>query len=434
MADTEGPPSPPPPLPPPRERADLPRFLVLLLGVVCLLTLAALIFLPFVAPIVLALILSTAGYPLFLRILRWVGMTRRGLASALTCLVLVLAVFVPVAWIGWSLINQADDALVQLKAGTQEIEKWGDKEESFIQRNPQLKSSWERVKPLLQWVRGERPAPVAGSTETPPKDAPQPGAKGSQQPGDGGEGSPKNPDDAKPGPDVSIVSNVIERIGGFAATIFQNAFELLVKFVVMLYILFFFFKDGPRIALSLKRAVPLDEVNEERIWRTFRGVSRSIIRGSFGTAAIQGTIAGIAFAIVGIPAVFWGVATAIASLIPPVGTGLILVPATLYLFLVGSTGSAIFLGVVAIAVGALDNIVRPYLMGGGVKVHEIWLLLSILGGLNFFGPMGLIYGPMVLVFLGTFVRLFVEEERQAQPPPPPDAASPCPPAMPHPLA
>ena len=429
MADTEGSPPPPPPLPPPRRRPDLPRFLVLLLGLLGLLTLSLLIFLPFVAPIVLALILSTVGYPLFLKILRWVGMTRRGLASIITCLVLVLAVFVPVVWIGWSLINQADDALVQLRDGTRKIEAWGDDPERFIQKSPQLKASWDRVKPLFQWVRGKTTAPVAGSTETPGKDAPQPGAKESKQ---AGEGSPKNPDDAKPGPDVSIVSSVIERIGGFAATIVQNAFELLVKFVVMLYILFFFFKDGPRIALSLKRAVPLDEVNEERLWRTFRGVSRSIIRGSFGTAAIQGFISGIAFAIVGIPAVFWGVATAIASLIPPVGTGLILVPATLYLFLEGSTGSAIFLGVVTILVGALDNIVRPFLMGGDVMVHEIWLLLSILGGLNFFGPMGLIYGPMVLVFLGTFVRLFVEEERQTQPsagghasspgslPPPPD--------------
>ena len=429
MDDTEGPPPPPPPLPPPRRRPDLPRFLVLLLGVVGLLVLSILIFIPFIAPIVLALVLSTVGYPLFLRILRWVGMKRRGVASALTCFALVLAVFVPLAWIGWSLVNQADEALVQLKEGTLKVEEWGNDSESFIQRNPQLKSSWEKIKALFQWVRGERTAPVAGSTETPRQDAPQPGARDLQQPASEG-GPPKDPNEAKPGPDVSIVSSLIERIGGFAATIVQNAFELIVKFVVMLYILFFFFKDGPRIALSLKRAVPLDEVNEERLWRTFRGVSRSIIRGSFGTAAIQGFISGIAFAIVGIPAVFWGVATAIASLIPPVGTALVLVPATLYLFLTGSTGSAIFLGVVAVLVGALDNIVRPFLMGSDVRVHEIWLLLSILGGLNFFGPMGLIYGPMVLAFLGTFVRLFVEEERDTQPPAPSPGPPPHPPPAP----
>src|SRR5688572_16380396 len=171
MDDTEGP--PPPPLPPPRRRPDLPRFLVLLLGVIGLLILSILIFIPFIAPIVLALVLSTVGYPLFLRILRWVGMKRRGVASALTCFTLVLAVFVPLAWIGWSLVNQADDALVQVQEGTRKVEEWGNDSESFIQRNPQLKSSWGKIKLLFQWVRGERTAPVAGSTETPRQDAPR---------------------------------------------------------------------------------------------------------------------------------------------------------------------------------------------------------------------------------------------------------------------
>ena len=439
MADTEG---PPPPSPPARRRQDFPKFLVLLSGVVGLLVLSILIFLPFVAPIVLALGLSTAAYPLFLTILRWVGMTRRGLASFLTCFALVLLVFVPLVWLGWSLINQAPGAVEQVRNGIQSLEDRVDKL-SFVNSNPQVKASWDRTKRMLDWIQGEgEPGDGNGAApQTPPREPgneERPPATDRRSPDDpervAGQG-PRGDDGgaARTGAGgQSLSGDLVSWLWTSASTILSNLFELGVKFVVMLYILFFFFKDGPRIALSLKRAVPLEDVYEERIWRTFREMSRSIIRGSFGTAAIQGVIAGIAFAIVGIPAVFWGVATALASLIPPLGTALVLVPATLYQFFSaeGSIGKGIFLAVVTGLVGLLDNIVRPYLMGGGVKVHEIWLLLSILGGLNFFGPMGLIYGPMVLVFLGTFVRLFVEEERQSQTPPsqasPPPTVPPCP--------
>ena len=90
-----------------------------------------------------------------------------------------------------------------------------------------------------------------------------------------------------------------------------------------------------------------------------------------------------------------------------------MVPLTAFYFLSGQWGNGIYMAVVSVVIGSLDNIVRPLLVGQSLHMHPIWLLLSILGGINAFGPMGLIYGPMVLVLLATFFGIFVREEEKA---------------------
>src|SRR4030095_2981859 len=105
-----------------------------------------------------------------------------------------------------------------------------------------------------------------------------------------------------------------------------------------------------------------------------------------------------------------GVMVALSSLVPPLGTALIMVPMTLSVCFSRGWGWGIFMAVVTVGIGGMDNIVRPFLVGQTLRMHPIWLLLSILGGMSVFGPLGLIYGPMVLVLLATFFALFVRDE------------------------
>jgi len=209
-------------------------------------------------------------------------------------------------------------------------------------------------------------------------------------------------------------------VSGAATSVISNAVEISLKSALMIFLLFFFLKDGPQILQSLKRAIPLEEKSQNRVIRTFHQTTTSIIRGSFGTAFVQGAIATVAYAIAGLPAIFWGAITTLCALVPPFGTGLITLPMIVFLLVDGHIGKAVIIGVMSLVVGLLDNVLRPWLMQGNLKVHSIWILLSVLGALKVFGPMGIIYGPMILALLGTFVTLFVEEERAE--------AAPCDPA------
>jgi len=182
------------------------------------------------------------------------------------------------------------------------------------------------------------------------------------------------------------------------------------KLLLMIFVLFYFLRDGRRLLATTLHLIPLDAKQEERLIRRFKAVSRSAILGAFGTAAAQGVAGGIGLAIVGLPALFWGTVMALASLIPVVGTALVWVPAALYLLAVGSWGKALFLTLYCgLAVGSIDNLLRPWLMSGQARMSTLWLFLAILGGIQAFGLMGLIYGPLVFGLLAVLLYLYEEE-------------------------
>ncbi len=347
---------------------NLPALLALLLGVALLLSGTVKIFLPFLAPIVIALVLTTAAYPLFAWIQRRVGEHRRGLASGLTCAALVVVVFVPVGWIVWSIASEAPSKEEVLK-GKEDLMLWFEGTD-FFKKSLWVQDPWHRVK---DWAAS---ADSVG----------------------GGKVS------------FAFLGEAATWIKSSVIPILSGTFQLFLKSCLMLFLLFFFFKDGPRILQAVKRQVPIALRGQEKVVTTFAQVSHSIIRGSFGTALAQGAVATVAYGIAGIPAVFWGVVTAFCALIPPLGTTLITVPIVAYLFVKASLWKCILVGVAAVGIGVLDNVLKPILMQDGLRVHSIWLLLAILGGINAFGPMGIIYGPMVLALLGTFLALLVRSE------------------------
>ena len=170
---------------------------------------------------------------------------------------------------------------------------------------------------------------------------------------------------------------------------------------VLLYSLFFLLMDGPKFILKLLYYLPLQTRDERLMLNKFTSVTRATLKGSFLIGALQGGLAGIAFAVAGIEnAVFWGTVMAILSIIPNVGSAFVWVPAVLILIAQGAVLPAILLGLFCgLIVGSLDNVLRPMLVGKDTKMHELMIFFSTLGGIFMFGLPGLIIGPVIASLL-----------------------------------
>ncbi len=183
------------------------------------------------------------------------------------------------------------------------------------------------------------------------------------------------------------------------ATIVGNVAHLVAQFFIMIFIAFYLVRDGQEMIQNARYFSPLREDQEDRILGGIRVVAKSVLLGTFLTAICQGVAAGIGMAIVGFPGLFWGTVSAIASLIPLIGTSLVWVPIAIYLVSFGQFKSAIFLAIWSVfLVGMIDNVVRPLLMKGKSKMSPFYIFLAILGGVQYFGLKGILYGPLILSF------------------------------------
>ncbi|MGY3570702.1 AI-2E family transporter [Vibrio sp. SCSIO 43135] len=204
---------------------------------------------------------------------------------------------------------------------------------------------------------------------------------------------------------TSFGANIVS----ISAKILGDATSFLMNFFLMLFVLFFLLRDHDKIISSIRHILPLSRSQEDRLLNEIEQVSKSAVMGSFLTAIAQGFAGGIGMWLAGFPGLFWGTMMGFASFIPVVGTALIWIPATIYLFLIGDTTWAIFLAVWCIAiVGSIDNILRPLLMQGSAGMNTLMIFFSLLGGIQFFGLIGLIYGP--LIFAVTMVLFNIYEE------------------------
>ncbi|MBA5762209.1 AI-2E family transporter [Vibrio sp. 404] len=198
-------------------------------------------------------------------------------------------------------------------------------------------------------------------------------------------------------------------IVGFSAKILGDATNFLMSFFLMLFVLFFLLRDHDKIISAMRHILPLSRSQEDKLLNEVEKVAKSAVMGSFLTAIAQGLAGGFGMWLAGFPGLFWGTMMGFASFIPVVGTALIWIPATLYLFITGDTSWAIFLLVWSIAVvGSIDNLLRPLLMQGSGGMNTLMIFFSLLGGLHLFGLIGLIYGP--IIFAVTMVLFYIYEE------------------------
>jgi predicted PurR-regulated permease PerM len=213
-------------------------------------------------------------------------------------------------------------------------------------------------------------------------------------------------------------ASAVMAIGKFVAqrslSIGQNAFGFALGTGVMLYVAFFFLRDGDQIVELLYRALPLGDDREHLLFTKFAEVTRATVKGNLVVAIVQGSIGGIAFAALGVSGAFlWGVVMAVASMLPAIGASLIWAPVAIYLFATGAHIKGIILVVVgAVGIGLIDNILRPMLVGRDTKLPDYLILLTTLGGLVLFGINGFVIGPLIaalfIAFWGIFIREFQE--------------------------
>jgi predicted PurR-regulated permease PerM len=200
---------------------------------------------------------------------------------------------------------------------------------------------------------------------------------------------------------------------GSLAGITRGTLSFVLHLFVMLYAMFFFLMDGPSLLGRILYYSPLTSEDEERLVARFVSVARATLKGSFLIGILQGFVAGVGFLVAGVPgAAFWGTVMVVAAMIPLVGAGLVWVPAVLYLMVAGHVVPALgLLAWCALVVSTVDNILRPRLVGRDIRISDLLILLSTLGGIAFFGVPGVVVGPIVAALFVTVWHLYGEAFR-----------------------
>ena len=338
-------------------------FCLLILG----LYLAYVLLRPFMSPIILAAVFATICYPVYKRC-RKILRNNASLAAALVLLGVVILVIIPLVVFIVGLIPQMRQSIAA-------VTQWLGSTHLDALFNAYFSS-------FFTWVHEH--APFLNLTAE--------GVKADL---------------------VNAARKTGQMLIGASTSFVGQTLNFVLHFLLFLLALFFFLKDGERLVQRIRFLMPMREKQEERIIHNLSLVSRAVLLGGFVVAALQGFVGGLGLAIVGIPALFWGTVMAFASLVPVVGTGLVWVPAAAYLLLTGSWKSALFLAVwCGVLVTSIDTFLRPLLMREASGIPVLFVFLSILGGLQVFGVLGLLYGPLILTFAVAMLSIYGEEYRQ----------------------
>lgn len=321
-----------------------------------------LLILDFVQPIFWAAVLAVLFRPVYNRVQDRLG-GRETLASVATLLVILFIVILPLFLIGLAVTNEATGLYQRISSGEIDLQEPLDA----------LRSQLPLVTDLMDQVGVDIEKIREGLS--------------------------------------NAAVTVSQYLASQALAIGQNALRFTVMFFLMLYLLFFFLRDGDRLVNALVRALPLGDVRERLLFARFADVSRATLKGTFIVAMVQGALGGLIFWILGInAAMFWGVIMGVLSLLPAVGSAIIWLPAAIILMVTGSVVKGIVLIVVgALLIGMVDNVLRPVLVGRDTKMADYLILLTTLGGLAVFGISGFVIGPIIAALFLSVWEMFVEE-------------------------
>ena len=196
-----------------------------------------------------------------------------------------------------------------------------------------------------------------------------------------------------------------------SASVVSGFMNFIVQLFVMLFGLYYLFLHGPQILRELRSLIPLRPEYEEQIIQKFTGVVHATFTGSLAVALIQGALGGLGFLIFGISApLLWGAGMALVSLVPVFGTALVWGPVVIFYLLTGSVlKGLLMLAVFGLAVGSVDNILKPILIKRGVEIHTLWVFISVIGGLSVFGFLGVVLGPFLFTILVVLLEIYKVE-------------------------
>jgi predicted PurR-regulated permease PerM len=223
------------------------------------------------------------------------------------------------------------------------------------------------------------------------------------------------------GRDIPNLDTVLKmgaaRIGGFvtegAGLVARSIVYVVVNVIIMLFALFFFFRDGDAIMGRLRRVLPFDpSFREGRIRETAELIKASISSGVI-VALVQGAVGGLTFALLGLGApVFWGVIMAFFSLLP-LGAWIVWMPVAVWLLITGEIGRGMALFIIgAGGISMIDNFLRPMLLAGRTQMNGLLVFISLLGGIAAFGLIGLVLGPVIMATAISFVDAYATERRE----------------------
>ena len=216
-----------------------------------------------------------------------------------------------------------------------------------------------------------------------------------------------------------IIKSAVTGNEYFATQVFslgQGTFDFVVSFFIMLYLLFFFLRDGAELARKVRSAVPLQEQQKRRLQLKFNRVVRATVKGNLLVAITQGALGGLIFWFLDISsALLWAVLMAFLSLLPAVGAGIVWAPVAVFFLLTGAIWQGVVLGLFGVfVIGLVDNVLRPILVGKDTKMPDYLILISTLGGLAIFGLNGFVIGPLIAALFMSSWAIFIETKPRVQ--------------------
>jgi len=202
----------------------------------------------------------------------------------------------------------------------------------------------------------------------------------------------------------SVAEWAFQNVGALFASSADFVFKTFIFFVCLYYFLF----EREKMTAEFLRLSPLTDKMDTSIVHRMVTTVRGIVLGSLIVATVQGIIAGVGLTIFGVPgALIWAAAAIIAAQVPMLGTAVVMTPAIIYLFVIGDTSQAIGLAIWSmVAVGLVDNVLSPIIVGGRTRMNALMVLLSMLGGIQAFGPIGLVLGPTILASFLIVLELY----------------------------
>ncbi len=211
---------------------------------------------------------------------------------------------------------------------------------------------------------------------------------------------------------------ILQTIASLGGKVFLGAIGTVIGFALMIFVLFFFLRDGEAMWSTVRELIPMSEPAKRRLFEHLAAVTRAVVYGSGLTALLQGVLVAIAFAIIGLPSpIVFGVITALAALLPFAGSGVVWLPAAIVLAVQQRWGAALFMVLWgALLVSLVDNFVRPLLVSGRAEVSTLTVFIGVLGGIAAFGTIGLILGPVILALIIALVRFTLDVRRGHAPP------------------
>ena len=329
------------------------------------------IFRPFLVAIAVALVLTSLSYPVFDRLCdRLKG--RRSWAAFLTCLGLTLVIVIPFIILLILLANEVGQVYAQFQERLTRGDFNNLQNLQSLQDVPGLRRPIAWVSQIVDL----RKVNLAGSLST-------------------------------------ILQQASLFLLSHSTGILSGIFNLIFDFFLMVVTMFFLFRDGRDMAAQLETWSPISARYTELIATTFQNVARATIIGSLLTALAQGTAAGVIFWALGVSnALFWGTLSAFFSLVPVVGAALIWVPWALYFLVTGQIWTGILMIVLqSVIVGSLDNVLRPVLIEGRIQMHTMIVFFAIMGGISYFGVLGMIFGPIIVAMGLTLLEVYRIEFR-----------------------